>query len=77
MTWQPIETAPKDGTVIILWRGNPWNEVAMARWFEPWATWLRADDPDPICETDEMYGMGSAIPTHWQPLPEPPCDPLN
>lgn len=36
--WQPIETAPKDGSLVIVYRPPPslgvWDRVVLARWFE-------------------------------------------
>ena len=65
MEWQPIETAPKDGSVIIVWYFSP----LFARWCyvgkgekKGWASqdyWLSDDF--------EEYK-----PTHWMPLPQPP-----
>lgn len=80
--WQPIETAPKDGTEIVLCRGD---RVSCGRWFD--AVYPK----EPIIVDGEYYGMeetGEVIdacwmsidggfseedpPTHWMPLPEPP-----
>lgn len=69
MSWQPIETAPKDGTVILGWR---YYAVAM-KWTGhhgyPW----EAIHLDGVCE---LMGNGfvsddNAL-THWMPLPDPP-----
>lgn len=70
--WQPIETAPKDGTKVLLTNGS-WVETA--RWAncderfegENWQ-WLLVD-----CE-DGYYNVTAEPnePTHWMPLPEPP-----
>jgi len=69
--WQPIETAPKDGTPILLALRAPWSRIALARWFEPWRNWQEGEHlPDP--NIDDFCGIGSAVPTHWQPLPAPP-----
>lgn len=72
--WLPVETAPKDGTDVLLYLGAPWNKVEKAYWFPLWENWQRSDDiPDPV--RDEYCGIGSGIPTHWQPLPPAPSVP--
>jgi hypothetical protein len=66
--WQPIETAPKDGTSVWVFCGG---EQAAMRWLVIDGTsglglWVYSDgllsDVDP--EPEE--------PTHWMPLPKPP-----
>lgn len=57
--WQPIETAPKDGTRILLWGDLPdWDGC-----FYEVGYW------------DESIGgfTCDVEPTHWQPLPKPPA----
>lgn len=61
MSWQPIETAPKDGTVVIGY--DPSGAYATRSGFE-FMRWLDGQWCDP--ETHRMY------PTHWMPLPDPP-----
>lgn len=64
MEWQPIETAPKDGTAILLW--PCWSDeiVYAGKWYDgkvknAWVTqWGNQALPGKI--------------THWMPLPEPP-----
>ncbi len=57
--WQPIETAPKDGTVVLLYCGG--KEVVSARHY--------AND----CWTPEHdMAQGVTWATHWMPLPAPP-----
>lgn len=82
-TWQPIETAPKDGTRVMLWRGfishGEWSEMIIAEWHD--GEWLW---PDPRenpsthgewTDYDLIDGYGDASgPTHWMPLPTPPAD---
>ena len=58
--WRPIETAPKDGKPLMLWReGDPTGEWPfMGDWDE--GVW-------------RMYIDGQLIePTHWQHVPGPP-----
>ena len=69
--WQPIEAAPKDGSEILLWLGSPFSRIEKAKYYEPWNNWICGTLPtDPARE--EHRGIGSAVPTHWMPLPEPP-----
>jgi len=62
---QPIETAPKDGTVILtdsgvaLWNGSRW----------PRASWI-ACDPQGASYECEDYGSFALEPTLWTPLPD-------
>lgn len=62
--WQPIETAPKDGTWIFGYENRiGMNDKYAAHEVMRWSkrTMLWRSSADKICE-----------PTHWQPLPEPP-----
>lgn len=71
VAWQPIKTAPKDGTEVLIWLAAPYSRIEKARWYTPWANWQAGCLPiDPV--RDEMHGIGSAVPTHWRPLPAPP-----
>ena len=54
--WQPIETAPKDGTEILV--VEPDGEMYVAFWN--------------IYESLWFYGVDLCVPTHWMPLPQPP-----
>lgn len=76
--WQPIETAPKDGTIVLLWSRSSdewatglWQDVGLPQFFTPVAgMWVRnlyvAHDP-----TSNPY-LPINDPTHWMPLPPPP-----
>ena len=60
--WMPIETAPKDGTHIIVGRpGKPvWAGVR-------WRVMLRGRS-----RWDSFVGPVPFEPTHWMPLPDAP-----
>ena len=58
--WKPIETAPKDGTdVLVFYDGI--ITVAHCRRMYWHLDFFLGCDPDP-----------PSSPTHWMPLPEPP-----
>lgn len=76
MQWQPISTAPKNGTFVLLygavysdvdthkaaWEDNKYDEDS------PQMMWCVANSADRDYYTrDEVTN-----PTHWMPLPEPP-----
>jgi hypothetical protein len=56
--WLPIETAPTDGTFVLLWAANE-SECAMVGYFG--RRWELAH-----CDCAPF------TPTHWMPLPDPP-----
>lgn len=77
--WQPIETAPKDGTNIILADGK---HATVGNWYheEPYIHEYR-DLGGNYAGQDEGDGFngwvdwsGGITPTHWMPLPPPPSD---
>jgi hypothetical protein len=62
-TWQPIETAPKDGTYVLLTDGQVWDVAA----------WLRANLLPSSSAWVARFGcMVMFKPTHWHALPELP-----
>lgn len=82
--WQPIETAPRDGTEILGWRSD--CGVLLVRWVcpEDFCTDREieemgadsAEQEDWFC-ADFICGdrmEGDEAPTHWMPLPAPPND---
>ena len=62
--WQPIETAPRDGTRFLAFeRGNADYQIYECWWgedFGNWEGWRDAWDSEPE-------------PSHWMPLPPPPA----
>ncbi len=65
MNWQPIETAPKDGTEILAARQprqfDWWiMDVVSYAWEDENGHWWQHD------------GNRAWQPTHWMPLPSPP-----
>jgi hypothetical protein len=70
--WRPIESAPKDGTTVLIGRdmGEPWGFVrGYGHWegFRGIEGWLAY----PIFEIPGVLGLGN--PTHWTPIPAPPA----
>lgn len=65
MNWQPIETAPKDGTPVLLFTGEGILE----------AYYLYGEWNQSACHSTYEGAGGVVIsckPTHWMPLPEAP-----
>jgi hypothetical protein len=66
MSWHPIETAPKDGTHILVWNGETqttvyWDtKLYIKRWRLVESGWGE--------EIDDSFDDF----THWQPLMDPP-----
>lgn len=70
MTWMPIETAPKDGTIVDLFIDG--GRLADCKFLDgAWHYWTEYGeyqyDPD-YRRIDWKHEA-----THWMPLPEPPC----
>ena len=71
--WQPIETAPKDGSYVLLSVGA---DVVVSRWYVHYLNGKPDRCRKPEWEQADMYGgfgsyMGPLRPTHWMPLPPP------
>jgi len=62
MKWETIETAPKDGTYVLVYH-HRWNSVTkdmeIAHWRSDQGGWM----------TNESFNMQ---PSHWMPLPDQP-----
>lgn len=66
MNWHPIETAPKDGTVILGWQ-KEWGDAALTIvWVDSrGGYWGLAG-----CSSLDLGDNGQ--PTHWYSVPETP-----
>lgn len=86
MEWQPIKTAPKDGTKIDLWRVRleygtaetfDGERIPNAFWGEPYYGNDRKYDDAWVHwdggRTEEVEITDAYLVTHWMPLPEPPA----
>ena len=75
MEWQPIWTAPKDETFVLLTGGKPddWHNefppMVVAQWIEPGA-WHDGYWRYSVSEGGYV-SSGYDNPTHWSPLPPP------
>lgn len=67
--WQPIETAPKDATLIIGWSKGYANPFIVL-----WTCLHQWDDPKDVfgwVEAEGDWSTGIEL-THWTHLPKPP-----
>lgn len=68
MSWQPIETAPRDGSWIDLWAKGYGRKPKMC--------WQFVQREKVEGWTDDFHGFGALYAeqqfTHWMPLPPPP-----
>lgn len=63
MTWQPIETAPRDGTRILGWSAD-YQLVAAIAYDADFQCW--------VADNEECWFEGNGETSHWMPLPPPP-----
>ena len=67
MTWQPIETAPKDGMPVLMYHPG-WEEgerIIVLAWAKLCEAWMEPTDTE-----SRYFNPG----THWMPLPDPPAE---
>ena len=73
--WQPIETAPKDGTRVLLW--IEWSDVPVVGEFSHGRWQADTEHYSVSCGAGCYGGSVSSDrymkPTHWRPLPAPPA----
>jgi len=61
--WRPIESAPKNQIIDLLFRGN--LRIVDCIWYLE--GWWSTEQGDPM-----VCVSGLSKPTHWMPLPSPP-----
>jgi len=74
-TWLPIETAPKDGTKILVFTVH--GDIELSSWFQTRNDDYELVEGDLYRKVDKLFyaGWNSNMPTHWMPLPDPPTVP--
>ena len=75
--WLPIETAPRDGTAIILWNGLTGfsSTVGVGYWtnaIKYREDLCRADEPASFRWSSDGNKNGMTLATHWMPMPQAP-----
>jgi hypothetical protein len=74
VSWQPIETAPKDGAEILLCKATDADGKPMGKAFGLFvqrAAWCGDEGWVVYCSLPSEPHLFFE-PTHWMPLPEPP-----
>lgn len=73
--WRPIDSAPKDGTRILVASNGLVDTAYWATvsgnancWGQDYTGWVNYDSEDPF------YSVFYDGATHWMPLPDPPGD---
>jgi hypothetical protein len=61
--WKTIDSAPVDGTAVIVYSGGVVGEARVPEYGGGWY-WAGMDPTD--------YGAEPTFPSRWMPLPEPP-----
>jgi len=74
MQWQSIETAPRDGTRILVFCKD---HIYIAYWNINACVWNDCDIRQcwTVYDVDDFYysiHLTNPTPTYWMPLPEPP-----
>lgn len=72
MQWQPIKTAPTDGTNILVWWSSEFHCPLVAHWND--GKW---NDNKIGWKLTAWDNSKETEPTHWMPLPEIPVAKLE
>ena len=67
--WQPIETAPRDGTPILAFRADKLHRFGHMQ-----VTYWRVEEDGKGYVGWGEFNMTHWPPTHWLPLPKGPAD---
>ena len=73
--WQPIETEPKDGESVLIWKPDERmvGEYMMAAyWDDRQGGYVPVGGVHKQGYYSETAGRDQGYPTHWMPLPKPP-----
>ena len=72
MNWQPIETAPKDGTEILVY--THCDTIEITAWYQMHVADYEDTGNGLFRKVHKLCheGWNSNTPTHWMPLPAPP-----
>jgi hypothetical protein len=84
--WQPIETAPRDGTEVLVFVDCATVRIIRLAWWDDGSLWDHHGAESP--EADRGWWSydtsvtqtkleGATAPTHWMPAPEPPPEPAQ
>jgi hypothetical protein len=66
MQWQPIETAPRDGTRILMADAT---DMDTGQWTETVWHGIPSGFEDDRYDAAHRFDLGGKQPTHWMPLP--------
>lgn len=70
--WRPIETAPKDGTYLLLWEQYSTNPFVGCWAFGAWTVSHEHVDAEGGWDGANVVDALSMPITHWMPIPAPP-----
>lgn len=66
LAWRPIETAPRDDRLVLVWDGN----VRIAAYDA--SCWSISDGRNWVERNSDSIDLVTCEPTHWMPFPPPP-----